>query len=283
MNYQLSKRVCLITGGTSGVGRATALGLARLGATVIIVCHTRESGEGTVKEMILETGNSNIDYITADFAEPDSIREAVSAFKEKYNKLHVLSNNAAVLPMKRKTNSLGIELTFAINYLSHFMLTNLLCNLLKNSKPARVLTVAGNIGIIKHGNIHFDDIQLEHSFNPLKATLQATFAKTIFALELAKKLEHTGVTSNAFHPGLVRSRLGRNFPFPLSTIATIGMIFLSRECKSAVSLASHNEYRQTTGLFYERGKFQRFKARNYNRETGEKLWKISEKLCGLSE
>ena len=283
MNSSMKNRICLITGGTSGVGRATASGLARLGATVILVSRNESKGASVVREIINQSGNTRVEMLIADLSEPGSVAELARNFQSRYGSLHVLSNNAAVLPMKRKTNSLGHEIIFATNYLGHFLLNNLLLDMLKKSAPSRILTVAGNIGILRLGKIHFDDVQLEHSFSPLKATVQAAYAKVLFSLDLARKLEGSGVTSNAFHPGLVRSRLGRDLPVFMKPFFNAANAFMPRECKTSVFLASDDTIEKMTGVFYENGKAHIFTSRNCTDENIGKLWDMSEKLCFLSK
>lgn len=277
------KKICLITGGTSGVGYATALGLARLGATVLIISRTEKNGSDTVQQLITQSNNKKIDFLIADLSEPDSIRDMVRTFKSRYNSLHVLSNNAACLTTKRVTNSRGYELVFASNYLSHFLLTHLLIDVLKKSAPSRILTVSGNVGLVKYGKIYFDDIHLEHSFNPLKATLQATFAKVLFSLELAKRIDGSGVTSNTFHPGFVRSRLGRNLPFPINLFVSMGMKVLPSKCASSVFLASDDSVEKLNGIFYENGTYHTFKSEHFTKDSVSRLWMLSTTLCDITD
>lgn len=283
MEKNMVDKTCLITGGTSGVGYATALGLARMGAIVVIVSRNEVSGNNTIKDLKSKSGNSQIDFISADLSESESIHELVGKFKSKYQSLHILSNNAAVLPTKRIVNSRGYEITFATNYLSHFLLSHLLLDTLERSSPSRIITVSGNIGLIKHGKIYFNDIHLEQTFNPLKAALQATFAKVLFSLELAKKLNNSGVTSNTFHPGVVRSQLGRRLPFPINYVMNFGMKLIPSQCKSALYLASNDSINNMNGVFFENGKAREFISKNYTKESSQRLWDLSLNLCGLSK
>jgi NAD(P)-dependent dehydrogenase (short-subunit alcohol dehydrogenase family) len=140
------------------------------------------------------------------------------------------------------------------------------------------MTVTGNIGIIRFGKINFNDLQLEHTFNPLKATLQAVFAKEIYFLSLAKKLEGTGVTTNTFSPGLVKSQLGRNAPVFLRPFIHAAMAFLPNHCKQAVFLASDKSIEKMTGMHYENGRAMEFKHRYFTSENFQKLNEASEKL-----
>jgi hypothetical protein len=138
------------------------------------------------------------------------------------------------------------------------------------------------MGLVKHGKIYFNDIHLKQSFNPIKALLQATLAKVTFSIELAKRLDNSGVTSNTFHPGIVRSKLGRNLPFPINLLLNFGMNFIQETCRSAVFLASDEKAAKMNGIFYENGKAREFKSKYYTRESAQKLWELSTTLCNLN-
>jgi NAD(P)-dependent dehydrogenase (short-subunit alcohol dehydrogenase family) len=271
-------RVCLITGSTSGVGKAITTGLARLGATVVMLCRDRQKGTKIAEEIKNLSGNDRIDVMTADLSIQASIREFADEFRYKYNSLHVLSNNAATFPMHREVTSDGIEKIFATNYLSHFLLTNLLLDLLKKSAPSRVITVSGGPKILRHGKIDFDNIHLEDKFHPFRATLQAAFAKVVFSFELARRLRNSGVTSNTFHPGLVKSELARDFPWLLKPFICIAELLMSRECRTGVYLASSPEVEKVTGKFFVRNNPIEFQYRNYENDLQSRLWQLSDQL-----
>lgn len=205
-------KVFLITGGTSGVGKAIAMGLARTGAKVVIISRTAESGQGAVKNIAAATGNERAEFLVADLTLQSSIRKVSEEFKRKYDNLHVLINVAGALFFDKQVTSEGIDKAFAVNYLSHFLLTNQFLDMLKENPPSRVMTVAGAPRFLKNPKIDFQDIQLEHHYSGMRATSQAMFARMYFTFELAKRLEGTGVTAVAFHPGLITSNLVQNAP-----------------------------------------------------------------------
>ena len=270
--------VVLITGGSAGVGRAAALGLARLGARIVLLSRDPERAEQTQKELIAATGNEQIECLQADLAEGSSVARAAREFVDRYERLDVLMNCAGVLYPRRKVSAEGVEMTLAVEFLGHFRLTNLLLDVLKRSAPARVLTVTGNAGPLRFARIHFEDLQLQHSYNPAKAKLQAELAKALFSMELARRLEGTGVSSNAFHPGLIRSRVIRNLPWYLRIPASIGMVALRRETGTGVYLATSAEVEGISGRFFERIGDER--AIPVDGGAARRLWEIGESLAG---
>jgi NAD(P)-dependent dehydrogenase (short-subunit alcohol dehydrogenase family) len=295
----MAGRVCVVTGGTSGVGRAIARGLARRGATVILPCRDLGRGRAAAREMSETSRNPNIDVMAADLSSRESIRQFADAFSSRYGTLHVLSNNAATFPMHgtlhvlsnnaatfpmhRATSVDGIEMILATNYLGHFLLTNLLLDLLKSGAPSRVLTVSGKPKLVKRGRLHFEDIQLETRFNPVRATLQAALAKAVFSFELARRLEGTGVTSNTFHPGLVRSNLARSFPWCVKPLVGLyEFLFASEECPAGVYLASSTDVEEVTGAYFVEKRTVPFAQESAGKRGGALLWEISERLTGLS-
>ena len=275
----MKDKLILITGGSAGVGRAAALGLARMGARIVLLSRDRQRAEQTRQELAVSTGNEGIGLLQADLSEWASIRRAVEQFKERYDSLDVLMNCAGVLYLRRTVSVEGAEMTLAVEFLGHFLLTNLLLDVLKASAPARVLTVTGNAGPLRFARIHFDDLQLEGSYNPVRAKLQAELAKAMFTLELARRLEGTGVTANAFHPGLIRSRIVRNLPWYLRIPGAVGMALLSRETGTGLYLAGSPGVEGVSGRFFER--VGREKKVPFDSEKARRLWAIAESLTGL--
>lgn len=273
-----SKRV-LITGGSAGVGKAAAFGLARMGARIVLLSRDPREAEQTRQELVTSTGNEAIELLQADLSEWTSIRRAVNQFGERYDSLDVLMNCAGVLYLHRTVSVEGVEMTLAVEFLGHFLLTNLLLDVLKRSAPARVLTVTGNAGPLRFARIRFDDLQLEDSYNPVRAKLQAELAKALFSLELARRLEGTGVSANAFHPGLVRSRLIRNLPWYLRIPGALGMAFLSKETGTGLYLASSPEVEGVSGRVFE--KVGREAGISFDSEEARRLWALAESLTGL--
>ncbi len=275
----MKDKLILITGGSAGVGRAADLGLARMGARIVLLSRDRQRAEQTRQELAASTGNERIELLQADLSEWASIRCAVEQFKERCDRLDVLMNCAGVLYLRRTVSVEGAEMTLAVEFLGHFLLTNLLLDVLKRSAPTRVLTVTGNAGPLRFARIHFDDLQLEDSYNPVRAKLQAELAKAMFMVELARRLEGTGVTANAFHPGLIRSRIIRNLPWYLRIPGALGMALLSKETGTGLYLASSPEVEGVSGRFYER--VEREEKVPFDSEETRRLWRLAESLTGL--
>src|SRR5438552_4280443 len=193
----MTGKVCLITGGNSGIGKATAMGLAKLNASVVIVSRDRDKGEAALIEMRAKSGNRNLDAMTADLSSHDSVRELAHDFTGRYKKLHVLINNAGIFLPRRVQTVDGLEATFATNHLGYFLLTNLLLDVLKASAPSRIV----NVSSVAHWRVqlNFDDLQNRQAYRPPRVYAESKLANLLFTFELARRLQGTGVTVNALH------------------------------------------------------------------------------------
>src|SRR4028119_1944429 len=192
------EKVCLITGATSGIGKATAMGLASMGASVVMVGRDRGRGEAAMADIKENSGNASVGLMLADVSSQEEIRRLADEFKEAFPRLDVLINNAGVFRSKRITTADGIEMTFAVNHLAYFLLTNLLLDVLKASAPSRIVNVAS--GEQRNGAIDFDDLQGEKRYKGAKAYSQSKLATVLFTYELARRLERTGGAANRRHP-----------------------------------------------------------------------------------
>lgn len=207
MRTNMNGKVCIVTGANSGIGKATAIGLAEQGAMVVMVCRNKSRGEATITEIKENIGNDLIDLMIADLSSQQSICQLVTNFKKKYP-LHVLINNAGVILTNRSLTVDGIETTFAVNHLAYFLLTNLLLDVLKANAPARVINVSSESH--RGSTINFDNLQGEKKYSGLTAYGQSKLANILFTYELAKRLNETGITVNCLHPGFIRTKLGHN-------------------------------------------------------------------------
>jgi len=199
----MSKTV-LITGGNSGIGKATAIGLARAGYNVVIGGRNREKGLAAAEEIKKVSGHPNVEFLEIDLSSLKSVRKAAEEFKQAHTHLDVLINNAGVFLRKREETEDGLEKTFQTNYLSHFLLTHLLLPTLKASAPSRIINVASKHSGIK---INFDDLQTTKNYSYLKAVGPTKLGLIMFTKELAKQLEGTGITVNCLHPGLAQTNI----------------------------------------------------------------------------
>ena len=200
-------RICLITGGTNGIGKSTAQELARMGATVVIVGRNAQKTSQVVEEIRAASGNNTVDSLLADLSSQQDVRHLANEFKSKYSHLHVLLNNAGSVFLQRQLSVDGIEMTFALNHLAYFLLTNLLLDTIKAGAPARIINVSS--GAHTAGRIEFDNLQGERNYGT-NAYGNSKLANILFTMELARRLEGSGVTVNALHPGFVATGFAKN-------------------------------------------------------------------------
>lgn len=277
-------RVCMITGANSGIGKATAAGLAKMGATVVMVCRKQAAGEEAKDGIIAESGNPRTDLLIADLSSQAAIRQLVRDFQSRYDRLHVLINNAGVAPIKRSVTADGIETVFAVNYLAPFLLTNLLLDNLKASAPARVVNVAGDFH--RKGIIDFDDLMTEKDYSGTRANNQAKLALVLFTYELARRLEGTDVTANCLHPGAVATDAPLKDPELSSFMRLLykmtRIFFLSPERGAATSifLATSPEVEGVTGRYFIKQAEVASSPESYDVEIAKRLWAVSMELTG---
>ena len=276
-------KVCLITGGNSGIGKATALGLAKLNASVVIVSRDKDKGEATLIEIRGKSDNRNVDAMTADLSSQDSVRELAHDFRGRYKKLHVLINNAGIFLPRRFPTVDGLETTFATNHLGHFLLTNLLLDVLKASAPSRVINITSSAH--RGTTIDFDDLQAEKKYSGYHAYSQSKLANVLFTYQLGKLLKGTGVTVNCLHPGVVRTGFGKDVTGLMSILVRIGSPFMmspEKSARAAIYLATSPELEGVTGKHFSRGKEERSSTESYDAASAERLWNVSAKLTRLN-
>jgi NAD(P)-dependent dehydrogenase (short-subunit alcohol dehydrogenase family) len=273
-------KVCLITGANSGIGKETALELAKCGATVIMVCRNPQKGEAARKEMQKTSGNPHIDLFIADLSSQQSIRQLARDFQQKYSQLHVLVNNAGGVFMRGKISPDGIEMTLAVNHLAFFLLTNLLLNTLKTCAPARIVNVSSQAQA--EGFIDLDDLQGKHTYKLLRAYSQSKLANVLFTYALARRLEGTNVTVNCLHPGVVATNIwSQTLPSQLRFIGGISHLFGISPEKGALTsiyLASSPEVEGITGKYFDKCKAIPSAKISYDKNVQERLWSISETM-----
>lgn len=278
-------KICLITGASSGIGKATALGLAKMGATVVMLCRNKSRGEAASAEIKEKSGNENVNLMIADLSSQKEVKNMVHKFKEKYQKLHILINNAGVYFTKWHAAANGIEMTFAVNYLASFLLTNLLLDFLKVSSPARIINIAGVYH--KKGTIDFEDLQSENLYSGAKANNQTQLARVLFTFDLARRLERTGVTVNCLHPGAIATNLVNKDPdFPaifrfLYKLMKPLLKAPERGAETILYLASSPEVQDITGNYFVNKKSVPSAPKTYDKDLAQKLWDVSLNLTKL--
>ena len=284
MNSSMEGRVALITGATSGIGKATAAGLAQLGATLVLVARNQTKGEAVRDEIRAQSGNPKVDLLFADLSSQQSTRQLAATFQQRYPQLHVLMNNAGGIFFKRETTVDGLELTFALDHLAYFLLTNLLLDTLKASAPARVINVSSNAEAA--GRINFDDLQAARRYVAFPVYAQAKLANMLFTYELARRLEGSGVTANAITPGPVATNFGGSGQSVLNRVFPLIFRVIGKPpqkaAETAIQLASDPTLAEVSGkAFYERRELQT-SARSHDVATQQRLWLVSADLTGLT-
>jgi NAD(P)-dependent dehydrogenase (short-subunit alcohol dehydrogenase family) len=276
-------RICMVTGASSGLGKATALGLAKFGAQVVMVCRDKVLGEAARRDIIKQSGNTKVSLFIADLSSQSDIHALVETFEQRFDKLHVLINNAGIYLRERHLTKDGLEQTFAVNYLAPFLLTNLLLELLRASAPARIINVAG--AYHRRGIIHFDDLHLARAYTGTAANNQSQLARVLFTYELARRLEGTGVTANCLHPGSVRTNITRDMPKTLQFLANTVFrpFFVSPErgAKTILYLAASPEVETVSGKYFVNQHSVKSSRASYDTTLAKKLWTMSEWLTGL--
>ncbi len=280
-------RVCLITGASSGIGEASATSLAGMGASLVLLCRDRGRGEAAIARIKSRSGAVEIELLIADLSSQRQIREAAAQFLDSGRKLHVLLNNAGLIIRQRMVTEDGIETTFAVNHLAYFLLTNLLLERLRESAPARIVSVSSALHKRGYGDgrIAFDDLGGETAYSGYKAYGQSKLANILFTRELARRLDGTGVTANALHPGVVATGFAGNNRSVLWRIAraTYRPFSLSPErgARTSVWLATDPALAAVTGRYFQHCKQRQPAPQARNDQDAARLWRISEQMTGF--
>ena len=279
----MNERLCLITGANSGIGKEAAIGLSRMGARVVIVCRDQSRGEAALNDIKERSRNQSADLMICDLSSQLSIRQLATDFLHKYQDLHILINSAGLYLPRRTLTEDGIETQFAVNYLAPFLLTELLLGTLKKSAPARVINVSSSAH--RRGSIHFDDLQREKKryIGGIGAYSDSKLALVLFTHELAKRLEGTGISVNAVHPGVVKTNIGQH-SLLLRFIWIVSRPFMLSVAKGAeplIYLATSPEIEGISGKYFDREKETRSSPKSYDELTGQRLWEVSAKLTNL--
>jgi NAD(P)-dependent dehydrogenase (short-subunit alcohol dehydrogenase family) len=275
----INSNVSVVTGVTSGLGKAIALALAKTGGTVILVARDPERGAQVEKEIATESLNPNVELQLCDISNLSSVRNLAVILNNKFEKIDVLVNNAGLYKNKRTLTVDGFEEMFAANHLGPFLLTNLLLDRLRASPSAHIINVTAPATT----PLYFDDLQSESHFNPLNTFGSTKMANLLFTRELARRLQDTNIRVNAFHPGLVRSSLMKESPL---FVRLLTWLFASSPDRAAGEIAqwvNDPEYQAVHGKFIHRGKEIDFPAYALDETHQKRLWEISEALTDASE
>jgi NAD(P)-dependent dehydrogenase (short-subunit alcohol dehydrogenase family) len=280
----MTGKTVLVTGATGGIGRAAAVGLASLGARVGITGRDRARGEAAAAAIARESGGPAVDVFVADMSSQAEVRRLADEVLAAYPRLDVLLNNVGGFWAHRHVTADGLEHTFALNHLAPFLLTNLLLDRLIASAPARIVTVSS--GAQSMGKIDFDDLMGERKYSGQQAYNQSKLANVMFTYELARRLEGSGVSANALHPGVTRTAFGGEDPTgamaPLIAVLRPFMKSPEQGAGTAIYLASSPEVEGVTGRYFSGRKAKRSNKASYDTPTTSRLWEVSADLVGLS-
>jgi retinol dehydrogenase 14 len=277
----MAAKTVLVTGASGGIGKATALGLAQMGAHLAIIGRDRVRTDAAARE-IQAAGGGHVEVFVGDLSSQSEVRRLAGEALVRLPRIDVLINNVGGYWNTRHVTADGLERTFALNHLASFLLTNLLVERLMQSAPARVVTVSSNAQAL--GKIDFDDLQGERSYSGGRAYNQSKLANVLFTNELARRIQGSSVTANSLHPGLVNTSLGAEDPRSIQRILVPFlrpfMRSVGRGAATSIYLASAPELDRETGGFYAKGERKASSKRSYDRSTAARLWDASTELVG---
>ena len=279
-------KTVIITGANTGIGKETAMDLAKRGARVIMACRDLNKGEAALKDIVEKSGNTKVTLRQLDLASMRSIDEFAEDINQNETQLHVLINNAGLAyPSQLKRTKDGFEITMGVNHLGHFLLTNLLLDLLRKSSPARIVVVSSSAHQSLTKEMKFDNINSEKFYNRWDSYGQSKLANILFARELAKRLEGSGVTVNSLHPGVILTgivrHLNRVLTFFITLLINIFCKTPEQGAQTTIHLAVCEEVELMSGLYFADCKPQEPSKAAQDEGAAKKLWEMSADLVGL--
>jgi NAD(P)-dependent dehydrogenase (short-subunit alcohol dehydrogenase family) len=276
----MTGKVCVVTGANAGIGKETAIGIAKLDATVVMVCRDADRAEKALREIKQKSGNDRVTLMICDLSSQKSIRRFVDEFKQQHDRLDVLVNNAGVFLRQRSLTEDGIESTFAINHLGYFLVTNLLLDLMKKSPRSRIVNVASTAH--RYAKLDVNAWVSAREYSAFAAYANSKLANVLFTYELARRLEGTDVTANCLHPGAVASNLFRGLPGFLEALIKLVTISPERGARTSIYLACSPEVEGITGKYFARRRPEKSSEASYDLEAACRLWEVSEQLTGIT-
>lgn len=279
MNMQ--GKICLITGATGGMGEVTARALAQAGATTLVVGRDADKGKATVERIREQTKNPDVHLLLADLSVQAQIRQLAAQVQRRYDHLDVLVNNAGAVFNTRQLTPDGIEMTFALNHLSYFLLTTLLLDQLKAGAPSRIINVASATHQAAKSST-IEDWQSQQSYSMTQAYHRSKLANLLFTYELARRLEGTGVTVNAVKPGFTKTGLGKNngglIGLFLRVMSALMAQSAEKGAETSIYLATSPDVTRVSGNYFDRRVAIQSSPDSYRVELGKRLWALSEQL-----
>jgi NAD(P)-dependent dehydrogenase (short-subunit alcohol dehydrogenase family) len=280
----MNGKTVLITGASAGVGLHSAIGLAKLGAEVVMVGRNEQRTAQAVALVKSQTGNQSVSYLLADLSSLKDIHKLAGEFKDKYKKLDVLLNNAGAIFLSRKVSVDGYEMSLALNHLNYFLLTDLLLDMIKAGPSGRIVNVSSRAQY--GGHVNFDDLQSRHGYNGMRVYSMSKLMNVLFTYELSRRLQGTNVTANCLHPGFVAS----NFAANNGWWVRLGMAFMPQRismeegAKCSIFLASSPEVQGVSGKYFNYDlKEKRSSDESYDEAEAKRLWDVSEQLVALGK
>ncbi|XP_029378203.1 retinol dehydrogenase 13-like [Echeneis naucrates] len=283
---RLDGKVVLITGGNTGIGKETAVDLAKRGARVILACRDMDRANKAAEDVRKKSRSDTVIVKKLDLASLQSVRQLAMDVLASEERLDVLINNAGIMSCPKWQTEDGFEMQFGVNHLGHFLLTNCLLDLLKKSAPSRII----NVSSLAHerGQIYFDDINQEKDYDPRRSYAQSKLANVLFTRELSKRLEGTGVTTYSLHPGVIRTELGRHF-WPTMSLwkrfVFTPLLFLIKSptegAQTTIYCAVEESLQNQSGLYYSDCAPKTAASQGRDDEAAKKLWDLSASMVGL--
>jgi NAD(P)-dependent dehydrogenase (short-subunit alcohol dehydrogenase family) len=283
MSNEMTGKTALVTGATSGIGRATAEGLARMGAAVLLVARNRARGDRAAAEIAAVTQGPAPELYVANLASQRSIYQLAGEVKARHDRLHVLVNNAGAIFGERRVSEDGLEMTFALNHMGYFLLTGELLGLLRAGAPARIVNVASDAG--NRGRIEFADLQSVRSYNSWRAYAQSKLANILFTRELARRLAGSGVITTAVHPGFVATNFGSGGSRGYRVAQGFGAPWRRSPEEGAdtvIYLSSSPEVEGVSGEYFADRKPATSSSEARDDEMARRLWEASQALVSVS-
>lgn len=280
----MQQKIAIITGGNSGIGKQTAIGLAKKGIAVVLFCRNEEKGKAAQKEIQNQSNNPNIDLIVCDLSSLQSVKKAVDDYKSKYDRLDILINNAGLIFDRLTHTKDGLESQFQVNHLSHFYLTQLLLDLLKKSAPSRIINVSS--AAHRGRNIDFEHFASgKEKYDGIDVYGQTKLANVLFTYELSRRYAEEGISTFALHPGVVRTKIGQKntkgwlgWVWGLITALPVFSISEEKGAETSIFAATSSDLNGESGKYLRDSKIIKSTKQSYNEETARKLWEMSENL-----
>jgi NAD(P)-dependent dehydrogenase (short-subunit alcohol dehydrogenase family) len=277
----MENKICIVTGANSGIGKQTALGLAGAGATVVMVCRSQERGEQARAEIAAATGSDKLDLLLADLSSRESVRQVVAEFNGRYPHLDILINNAGAYFNQRYESVDGLELTFALNHMGYFWLTNGLLPALQKSNAARIINVSSDAHRMV-SRLNFDDLQSQRAFRGFNVYAQSKLANILFTYELARRLPDGRIAVNVLHPGVVKSNFGANntgvVAFLFAKVVNLFGVSEKKGAETPLYLATAPETAGITAGYFANKRQIKSSAASYDKAAARRLWEMSESL-----